>query len=264
MDDFSLQQPAARVIRFWWLVLAFCVIGGLAGWLISDLQPAQYEAEARFNLYLDMVRTGKIDRLDEDVLIQTAGGVMSSPAVINEVITQAAAKGIQVDSNRILEVFFPEQRNQVWILRIRLPDPQAAAEVANLWADVGRKALTEALTHAEKAESLRRYLEAQESCLLQAYVGEAGASQCAVDSLEKMQAELASTGAVYLQEKSAAHGVSPAIDFSFESPATAPSTPSRFQRSTLILAGAAIGLLLGAWLAGNGLPEKLTRPRRAK
>jgi hypothetical protein len=264
MNDFSLQQPVERILRYWWFILVFCMLGGLTGWLINDIQPPVYEAEARFHLYLDLVRTGKIDRLDEDVLMQTAGWLMSTPEVLDEVITQATLQGIQVDPQKKLEIFIPEQRGEVWILRIRYSDPQAAAALANLWAEIGGKNLETALTHAERAESYRHYLEAQESCLLQAYVSEPAASQCAANNIQAIQENLEATGTLYLYEKSMARGVSPAIDFSFEKQAEVPSTAVRFQRSTLILAGAAIGLLLAGWITSAGLPDRIRKMRRER
>lgn len=264
MDDFSLRQPVERILRSWVLIFFFCVLGGVAGWLISDAQPAQYEAEARFHLYVNTVQTGKIERLDIDTITQTAGWVMSNPAVLGQVISQAAAQGIQVDAGKMLQIFFPEQRGETWIMRVRYPDAQAAANLANLWAEIGGQALSDAIQHTDRAQFYRRYMETLQSCLMQAYVTEPATAQCAADNIQKIQSDLETTGQLYLQEKGAAHGVSPALEFSFENPASVPGIPVRQQRSTLILAGAFLGLLIGGWAVSAGMAERFRKERRGR
>lgn len=259
-----MQQSVERILRQWWLVFLICILGGGIGWFLNDVQPPLYEAEARFHLYIDTVRTGPIDRLDTDVITQTAGWVMSTPEILDQVIAQAGLQGIQINREKILEIFTPEQRGELWILRVRFPDPQAAATLANLWAEIGGQRLTETLQHAERAESYRRFMESLQGCLMQAYVTEPATAQCAANNAQTIQNDLASTGQLYLQEKGAARGVSQAIELSFESAAAMPTAPVRHQRSTFILAGALIGLLLGGWGISAGLADRAQKALRGR
>jgi len=135
------------ILRWWWLVVVFAIIGGVAGLVAHRFQPPQFEAQAIFMASIDF---NKIDFLhppaptpapyqltqydeDADLAIVEA----SLRAVIPQVVTFANQKGLALDVDSLMEHAIIERHHAFWYLRFRENDPALVQAVTNYWADAG-------------------------------------------------------------------------------------------------------------------------------
>jgi hypothetical protein len=136
-----------RILRWWWLVFAFAVVGGLAGLVVHRFRPPQYEAQAIFTASIDF---NKIDfmhppaptpvpyhltQYDEDIALAIVEA--SLRAVIPQVVTFANQQGLAVDGDSLMEHAIIERHHAFWYLRFRENDPAIVQAVTNYWADAG-------------------------------------------------------------------------------------------------------------------------------
>lgn len=258
----SPLETFQSALRNWWLLVIFMIAGAGFGELIHSLRPAIYEAKAELATSIDFTRTGSLTDVEQDQIIGIVGDVITSPAVIENVISAANDQGINLDTPQFKEISQAERQYYRWVLRVRHPQPETAVRLANLWLEYAYAALEEAYAHAAAAEGLLRYLDALQSCLAKAVVTEPAAVLCNQSRLKDIQAELASTGAEAVKEKLASQGISPALGFVVAAMAQAPSEPVRFARSQLIFSGAAIGLVAAVWAIYLRIPDRLRLRKR--
>ena len=136
-----------RILRWWWLVFVFAVIGGIVGLVVNRFKPPQYEAQAVFLASIDF---NKIDFLhppeptpapyhltesDEDLSLQIVE--VSLRAVIPQVVTFANQKGLTLDNESLKQHAVIERSHAFWYLRFRENDPAVVQAVTNYWADAG-------------------------------------------------------------------------------------------------------------------------------
>lgn len=245
-------------MRRWWLVALLMIAGGGLGWLFHKLQPPVYEAIAEFTVSIDFTRPDAVsrwdqDRYEEDHIILAAKSLMVSTAVTEQVSADVRALGIPPEALTYGKYVFIERKQAITELRVRNRDPQTAAAIANLWAQRAYDALVEAQGHAQRAWTLRQYLNGLNGCL-QNPQPEAG-SICAGLSLTDVQKELETAQAELDAETLAGKGIAPALVFDWSRRAVAPESPVAFRANWLVLAGALIGFVIGAALATARQPK---------
>jgi hypothetical protein len=244
-------------LRYWWLVTLLILIGGAAGWLYHTFQPPVFEASASIAIGVDYTRTGNIDIQKEDKLLEVVADEMEAGPVQQAVLAQAQSQNVALDLETWKRISFIERRDHSCILRVRDTDPQKASLLANWWAEAAYSSLTTSYAHAVKAQGLQRYLDSLESCLQKVTVNAPALAACQVNSLAELQNQLAETGKVFLEEKIAARGVTPALVISSIEKASLPKKPALFDRNKMTLAGLVLGLLaavIGFYLR---LPSRL-------
>lgn len=261
-EDFSPQNMVERALRLWWLIVVLMLWGGAIGWVLHRLQPPIYEARAVVGINVDISRTGSLLQLEEDQAIGTGGIMFLASPVPEQVVAAANQAGIPMDLETLKRSTTLERYSYQWVLRWRHSDPKIAADLTNLWLQKGYNALLEAWQHAEKAASLRVFLEGLESCLRRSTDTEPSSPLCSIQSLAALQKELQVTGANYQQEKLASRGILPSLKFSIIETAAVPDKPVLYGRNTFILSGSLIGLLFSLWAIGLRWPERLERRLR--
>jgi len=235
-------------LRRWWLVVLLVLMGGGIGWGAQFFLAPVYESRAEFAFTIDFTRTGALTDIEEDFVLGIAGDILGSSEVLDRVVVQAEAQGIVISTSQRKEVFFIERRNQTWVLRVRYPDAGSAYILAGLWADEAQTVLQDAYRHALQAEGLRRYRDTLVGCMQNSVAVEPVHAVCNLHNLGAIQQELAKTGEALQAEKLASQGLMPALLFERSQTPERPERPVRFQRNTLILAGALIGLLVAGWV----------------
>lgn len=252
MDDFSPAAATRRVLHGWVWLAGFILIGGLLGWFIHSLRSPVFEGRATLRMGIDYTRTGWPNEIEEDRAIEAAGFLLTSRPVLEKVSAAAAAEGITISPDELFRSLGLERRSYTWLLRIRHPQPETAAALANLWLQSGLQTLEAASGHAFRAEQYRRHLAGLEACLAQAAQVPPAGGICSVQSLAGLQAELEATGALYQQEKAASQGVSTLVLFGEGETSPPPQSPARYGRAELMAAGMLMGMVLGILFTSTG------------
>ena len=206
-SDFSPLETLQAAARKWWLLAGLMLIGALAGLAFSLLQPPVYEAVVSFSLGIDFTRTGVMTQYEQDLALGMAGNQIRSTGLARQVAEDARAAGIDA-AKELIDGSTIEQH--FWNLRVQHTDPQAAAFLANAWAERAMDWLEEAHRHAENLESLQAYSRSLESCLAQFAAAEPASRLCNPANLDELQQELALVRAAMETEQAASRNIIPA------------------------------------------------------
>jgi len=258
--SFSPLETFNKALRYWWLVFLLMVIGGLTGWVIHLLRPATYEASASISFAIDYGQTGQLTDVEEDQMLGLVGDVIASPQVIDKVIARGQQEGLIIAPAVFKKSIFPERKDYLWIMHVRLPDPLAAARLSGLWSEEAFAILSSALDHATTASKVQKYMDGLVSCLQQTVVTQPDQALCDQD-LAKIQQDLLAAGKELHQEQLASQGILPALRFAEPAKPVVPTSPVQNGRNQLILAGAIIGFLLGAVSLSLDIPGYFFRKR---
>ncbi len=256
MKVFYPLRTIEDVLDYWWLMAALIVWGGAAGWYIHTTRPPVYEAQAVFFLSIDFTQTGELTQFEQDQAAWGAAGVAVSDPVVDRVAALAREQGIATDPLSLRTAAHFERKQARWILRVRDPDPQTAAALANLWAVEGLAALTSAHQSALEAEALRGRLASLQGCLEGAGAG--SETPCGATT-EAINAAIQATSAAAVQAQAASQGMLPAMVIGQPEGAGVPREPAQYGRNSLVFAGGMIGFLIGIVVVYLRLPERLAQ-----
>jgi uncharacterized protein involved in exopolysaccharide biosynthesis len=146
-SEFSPQEYFSRVISLWWIVLLTTFLGGALGFVFFHLHPPVYEATATYIITLDLYRFPTLGvredliQYNEDMALNTTGGVLTSMDVLNNVTIQARNFGQSLTVNDLLNNSTIERKHDIWELRYRSQDPSVAQSIVNTWAKLGYQAM---------------------------------------------------------------------------------------------------------------------------
>jgi len=258
-EDFSTVDLLSRALRYWKLVILMMIVGGLAGWLYHLTRPALYQSDAAISFAFNIARFGNLTESQQDTAMGAAGFIIASTPVPEYVSDQARQRGISIDPYPVGRTVFIERKLDKWIIRVRDPDPQAAAFVANTWAHRAYLELMAAQGHAERANTLRIYLDSLSSCLEQVSISGPAPAQCSLKNLVDIQQEFQTTGVAYENELILGRGFVPYLIFNTPDQAVPSTQPDQFGRSSLVLAGILIGLVLSIFMVAADLPRFLAK-----
>ncbi len=250
----------ARMLRYWKLVILMMIVGGLTGWLVHLSHPPMYESQASISFAFNVVRYGPLPQVDEDVAMGAAGTIISTSPVPEYVYQLALEQGINdPDPFPVGRSVFIERKSYQWVIRVRNPDPQAAAYIANTWAQRAYQELLTASQHAERANSLRIYLDSLESCLERVAVTAPATAQCSVGGLNDLLSLMQTTGAELFNEQVLGRGFLPYLIFNVPDKAVAAQQPDQFGSNSMVLAGILAGLLLAILFVAVDVPLILAK-----
>lgn len=253
--DFSFDRVVNRATQGWWLVVVFAILGGLAGYALSALRPAVYEARAEYTFSIDFARTGILTDVEEDQAFEAMSDVIFSTQVLEQTARAAQAEGIAVDLTALQENITKERALNTWTFRVRHADPAAAVRIANLWGENGLHALQVATAAALEAGVLRGYLDSLESCLSRAVMSEPVQALCETSNLARIQAEIDKTGAAIAAAREESRGILPGMGYQWtRDPGSAERVLAG--RGLLVLAGALVGLIAAVIGLEMGLLER--------
>lgn len=258
-DDFSALEALHRSLRSWWVITLLMILGAAGGLAAQRLRAPLFEAQAVISLNIDDARTGYLTDVEEDRAVEVVGDVIDSTGVVDTVLEKAAEQRIQISAESFRSQSQKERMNYRYLLRVKDPDPQRAAVLANLWAEASYASLTEAYQHVIVAEGLTRYEASLVSCLEQSVLILPSQPKCAFSNLAEVQAELEQTSAAIQQERLAGQGLYAGMIFSLSQEALVPSAPVRYQQGLLAAAGGLIGFLFGLLVVQLGWTDRLGR-----
>ncbi len=262
MEEFSPGEAFSRALNLWWVIVALTILGGVLAWAFHFLQPPLYQAQAVFNISLNFAQTGSLTQFEEDHTWEAVGDLIDSTGVLEQVVKQANAEGIQVDVNQLERMITRERKEFRWVLQLRARDPRTAAILTNLWADEANRQLEEARQHAIQAYHLHQYLTSLESCLSSHLASGPSQALCNTTTQDGLQKEMAQIGTALQQETALAGAILPSLTFELVKRADIPTQPAEFQINTLVLAGGLIGFVLAIWITNTRWVMRLVKGNR--
>ncbi len=147
LDEFNPYKYFMNLLRYWWVVFLAALLGGVVGFIFFQFHPPIYEATATYLVTIDQtqfpfqgVREDLI-QYNEDLAINTTGGILLSTPVLNQVVDQLKAAGKTITTTELLQNYTIERKQETWELRYRSQVPLDAQAVVNAWAQVGYQAL---------------------------------------------------------------------------------------------------------------------------
>jgi hypothetical protein len=254
---FTLQDVFAAALRGWWLLIAAVLAGALAALLVTFVQPPVYETSFSVLTTIDFTNSGEMTQFDEDLAMESVGGILSSPDLYARISAQAAQQGLQINPAWLKSSATVERRLGTWQVRLRGSDPRKIEAVARIWLKLGTGDLKAAAAHALSADGLMRKQLSLEACLAQSAAALPSSGQCAPGGLKTLQAELAASAQGIAGERIAARGLSSALIFDAFQKEPSAAQAVQFKRGQMVAAGALIGFVLAVWALQTGLPATL-------
>jgi capsular polysaccharide biosynthesis protein len=256
--EFVPLETLKRVFSHWWLIAVMAILGGIVGWAIHFLLPPIYEATATLTVSMDFTQVGELSQYDQDYAFSAAGAIIDSSTVQEQVIQQAQTNGITVTQSDLAKIMFAEGRQSDWELHVRNSDSRIAAGLANTWAQVANDALNAALGHAMRAAQLQTQINQLDACLpIEPWISGSNPQsfpapiECERYTLSDINTNLQNWTNELAYEKELTQGILSIMEFSQTSEASIPDTPILYDRGSMTLAGAVIGLIISLWVAGS-------------
>jgi hypothetical protein len=253
--EYSPLDTFKNALNKWWFIVGLILAGGMIGILFHSFRQPIYETKAVFTIHIDFTQTGVLSEFEQDYAINTARHLMSSNSVIDRVAAEILQRDIPLESAVVGKNVFIERKQPIIEIRVRSSDPNAAAEIANIWAAQAFIELQEAHSHALLAESLRSYITALESCENQ----DGNPQQtgiCVNHTFDEIYLELEAVNQMILDEVQKSRGVIPALVFDLLQEASVPRDPVAFGRNSLALSGALAGFFAGIFLSSLRFKRK--------
>lgn len=260
-QEFSPLRAIERAFERWWIIVFLAGLGGIGGWIYHHFRPPVYEAKAVMVVNIDFSKR-ELTQYEQDHAFNTAGALISSTKVKDQVISKAQVLGVQVEANRFTQGASLEGKQSVWEMRVRDADPYVAATLANAWAETAYDALLQAHEHALLAEQLYVQVGAWQACL-PTYVTPtpkpnqtlqfsfAWSKDCEHYSMEEIQSSLARLSSDLASEQRQSQGILSILEFSLAERASVPDKPIIYNQGNLVFAGATIGMVISLWAVNS-------------
>lgn len=249
MDDSPLDK-FERIVSLWWLVALLAILGGLIGWAINTIKPAVYEGRASLVVYFKVSGRESYGETQSSYLLSTVAAIVSPYALGPTLVSdfEGDCKNISVDD------LYLERRESVWDLVVRCSSAQGAADLANAWIDAAMSKLNTAYEHSVNVEALTVSLTTLNSC------GNFPTQDICLQysTIEEQQLQIKALQQEIRKEEQGSQGMVSNVSFRIESLSKVPVKPIANAPGLLIIAGMAIGLLVGILLVMQGfhLPIK--------
>lgn len=245
-DDLNLVRIYKTATRFWWLILSCAIIAGLLGLLFASTKASMYEGSASLIVSVDRNRA----EIPDDITIYQADdrvrALILSDSTLERVIERLSSLQVAWWENPA------ELRSALRIAQgktsIRLyfyaDDPALAAAGANAWAEVSIEALEDAYEHAVRAADIQGALY-EAHCSLDVPDQDESAPAVWVCSSAPSGLDVNDLPRALLDEVEASRGILPFYSFAIAERAAVPGEPVLWSRAGFVLAGLALGFLIG-------------------
>jgi uncharacterized protein involved in exopolysaccharide biosynthesis len=146
MEDLDPLAMINKIFRWWWVLAVAIFLGGLVGYVFSNLHTPIYEATARFYVTLDVSKYGdrEITDSDKDMALSSTTAVLISDEVLNKIVKESQATNLNIDLATLISNDYTLERDHAfWYLRYRSNNPLTAQKFVNLWAQTGYQTMLE-------------------------------------------------------------------------------------------------------------------------
>jgi LPS O-antigen subunit length determinant protein (WzzB/FepE family) len=257
VDTVNHNDPIKRVLSRWSTLIVAGMLGALLGLIYSYFRPPIYQAEAILGVNINYGVTEPLELIVEDRVLNRVAAVIMADKTLGRVLdetSESVRKDRQWEEpSDLRQSIRIDQRLAEWGLVVVDPDPVTAANIAQLWAYSSLQVLDEATEHAWRALALLGESFDVECDLIRAEDGTSRGWTCQVEPLDLDPDSLSGE----LQKEIArSKGILPNLSYELLRDASPPSSPVVWDRGTVILAGALIGLLGGFGLEILGLAKR--------
>ncbi|HLE03204.1 MAG TPA: hypothetical protein VI729_01130 [Anaerolineales bacterium] len=254
--DVALMTPSediapTRLLRLllvgWkWIILGAFVGAGL-GWGMTFIRTPRYEASAVLSIGFDYARVNEMDDpVTNYVVLRVRDLLLSDETMQRAVDTLGETPGLaQIPSDPVAlrsQIRLAEEDSR-WQLVSWASTPEAAAAIANSWAESALVSLAQAMLHAIRAADLEAAVY-RAGCKLTEDPAAPG-QVIWLCTLSDGSVDPDTLPVALLEETTLSRGLLPAMSFSLLQRAEPPAAPVLWGRGTLILAGT----LLGMWVS---------------
>ena len=219
---------------------------------VSYLSPPRYEAEAKISTSVDYTLLPELEDYEEDRIINEAGWVMLSDAVLLDVQERAKSEGIAIPFEDFSTRFSADRIDDLWALRVVGRDGEKVSTLANIWADLSFQHLSAAHAYALEASAIRAAIAALESCQQEEIV--TAPALCETTDMDTLEMELDALRTGLEDALALSQGLNPASNYIINSYAVVPLSPNYQARGVMALLGILLGLMVGLvalWFIGR-------------
>lgn len=246
-DDLNLVRIYKTATRYWWLLLSCAILAGLLGLFYASTRSSIYEASATLIMSVDRNRA----EIPDDITIYQADDRVRALILSDDTLEGLIDRLSNLPDSRHWENP-AEIRTMLRIaqgmtsiqLYFYADDPALAAAGANAWAETSIDALEEAYIYAVRAADIQGALY-EAHCSLEEQAEDGSASAVWVCTSAPSDLDASELPGTLLKEAEASRGILPFYSFTIAERAAAPGEPIIWSRGGFILAGMALGFLIG-------------------
>ena len=203
----------SNFLKHWNRTAIVMILSATIGFVLAVLLPKEYAATVFIETAVDYNRTGSLEDLEQDRILGIAEDIINSDSVFSTVGEKVDHESVEELRERIRI----SRTNDQWSLTMVGNDPEGIAELALAWLDAAWNALTEAQTHAARAELLQEQVDVLEPCI--SLIGTASLpTVCYEKSFSEVQDEINRYSEAYSQEMVLSKGLSTAVRFGEKNP----------------------------------------------
>jgi len=257
--DYQVKFFSKKGFEPWLIVAVGIILGALIGGVLSLFFTPIYEAKALVSTNMELRVDGTLTEIMLDAQINHIGELVFYPEVVSRLIEMEAAQGNELTLEDLKQKTSVERQLMNTIIKVKDPDPQLAARIASEWAEILYNRLNEAYLHAVRLSEAKLQYEALSTCFSDAL--KVPKTFCLSLTPDELSKEMERLNAIILEESPRSLGLTLALNVSQYQPAAVPADPLNYQRGTLILSGAGVGLIIGIII--NEIPSKHKKSNEA-
>ncbi len=248
-EELEIKSLASSIVRRWYIIVLFGLLGALAGYGLSFLNPPIYRTHSIFAIGLNFDMTTPLSQYEEDFALGKVAGVVLSDEVIAKAIFILAQQGNELNGELALQDFkrgmLLEQKGSRWELNVFGENPELIAAMANSWAEAAEDSLWDAYFHALRAKSLnlQLILTVMELGILKRYDLSDVQNIVRIQQLQKRTFDLETQ---LQNELKLGRGLTTFVSFEWTEQAMVPQRPTTRSRGGQILAGNLLGITVGS------------------
>lgn len=165
-DEIDLRPYLGALTRYWWVILGAGLIFAVIAFLLASSRPEVYQASSLVTV-LEPTQTIQFDERFENVssrsaLLKVLPELAKSDQLMDSLADKLEAEGIEFKRSLAESLTAQAGRDPILLyLRVSNQDPDTAARVANIWAELFVDHANE--VYALQGESQVRFFEAQQA-----------------------------------------------------------------------------------------------------